>query len=95
MHKFVLSTILLVLLSAAAGTSARAADRTLDGNGNNVAHPAWGQAGTQYLRVAKPNYADGIGTMVSAFVWIGARPAGSSVRCSWRCSRTRSRSLRA
>jgi peroxidase len=65
MHKFVLSTILLVLLSAAVGTSASAADRTLDGSGNNVFHPTWGQAGTQYLRVAKPNYADGIGTMVS------------------------------
>jgi hypothetical protein len=39
--------------------------RTLDGSGNNVAHPTWGQAGTQYLRVAKPNYADGISRMVS------------------------------
>jgi hypothetical protein len=39
--------------------------RTLDGSGNNVAHPTWGQAGTPYLRVAAPNYADGIGQMVS------------------------------
>jgi hypothetical protein len=39
--------------------------RTLDGSGNNVAHPTWAQAGTQYLRVAKPNYADGISRMVS------------------------------
>src|SRR5262245_59681130 len=43
----------------------RAADfsfplRSLDGSGNNSTHGDWGQAGTQYLRVAPPNYADGI-----------------------------------
>jgi Animal haem peroxidase len=69
MHKFVLSTILLVLLSALAGTSSRAADppavRTLDGSNNNIAHPAWGQAGTQYARVAASNYGDGIRTLVA------------------------------
>ncbi|MEN3361070.1 MAG: peroxidase, partial [Mycobacteriales bacterium] len=32
---------------------------TLDGSGNNVAHPTWGQAGTNYLRVAPARYADG------------------------------------
>ena len=37
--------------------------RSLDGSGNNLEHPDWGQAGTAYLRVAKPNYADGIGRM--------------------------------
>jgi hypothetical protein len=39
--------------------------RALDGSGNNVANSEWGQAGTRYLRVASPNYADGIGQMVS------------------------------
>ena len=34
--------------------------RTLDGSGNNVAHPTWGKTNTQYLRVAPANYADGI-----------------------------------
>src|SRR5205814_3037653 len=29
----------------------------------NVANPTWGQIGTQYLRVASPNYADGIASM--------------------------------
>jgi peroxidase len=69
-HKYVLSA--LVLLAAVAtivGAGPVSADtvsgRTLDGSGNNVAHPTWGQAGTQYIRVAKPNYADGIGKMVS------------------------------
>jgi hypothetical protein len=68
MHRYVLSTILLVTLATLAGTGSVSADsftgRTLDGSGNNVAHPAWGQAGTQYLRVAAPNYADGISQMV-------------------------------
>ncbi len=33
--------------------------RSLDGAGNNRAHPAWGEAGTNYVRVARANYADG------------------------------------
>jgi peroxidase len=69
MHKFVLSTISLVLLSAFFGTGSRAAEpslvRTLDGSNNNLAHPTWGQAGTQYTRVAGPNYADGISGLVA------------------------------
>jgi hypothetical protein len=39
--------------------------RTLDGRDNNLRHPARGEAGTQYTRVAAANYADGIGAMVS------------------------------
>jgi hypothetical protein len=31
----------------------------LNGAGNNVANPTWGQAGTPYSRVAAPRYADG------------------------------------
>jgi hypothetical protein len=69
MHRYVLSTILIVMLATLAGVGSVSADlspgRTLDGSGNNAAHPAWGQAGTQYLRVAAPNYADGIGQMVA------------------------------
>src|SRR4029077_2311442 len=37
--------------------------RTLDGSGNNRRHADWGQAGTQYARVASTNYADGVGAM--------------------------------
>src|SRR6266542_4687888 len=37
--------------------------RTLNGSGNNAAHPRWGKAGTQYPRIAKADYADGIGQM--------------------------------
>ncbi len=32
---------------------------SLDGAGNNTAHPTWGQAGTAYSRVAAARYADG------------------------------------
>jgi hypothetical protein len=68
MHRYVLSTILLVTLVTLAATGSVSADsftgRTLDGSGNNATHPTWGQAGTQYLRVAAPNYADGISQMV-------------------------------
>ncbi len=39
--------------------------RSLDGSGDNLPNPAWGQAGTQYLRVATPTYADGVGGMVA------------------------------
>src|SRR5262245_66632778 len=39
--------------------------RSLDGSGNNVLNPTWGQAGTQSLRVAPANYADGVSKMVS------------------------------
>src|SRR5262245_28096415 len=68
MHRYVLLT-LLAIAATTLGAGSVSADsftaRTLDGSGNNVAHPAWGQAGTQYLRVASANYADGIGKMVS------------------------------
>jgi hypothetical protein len=33
--------------------------QSLDGSGNNVANPAWGQSGRAYNRVAAANYADG------------------------------------
>jgi len=44
-----------------AGVAAASPTRTLDGRGNNVRHPTWGQAGARYLRIAPPAYADGIG----------------------------------
>jgi hypothetical protein len=34
---------------------------TLDGSGNNAAHPTWGEAGQPYARVGPAHYADGIG----------------------------------
>ncbi len=37
--------------------------RSLNGSGNNLEHPSWGRIGTHYLRVAKPDYADGIAAL--------------------------------
>jgi hypothetical protein len=39
--------------------------RSLDGSGNNLEHPDWGQSYTPYSRVAAPNYADGRAEMVA------------------------------
>jgi hypothetical protein len=36
--------------------------RSIDGSGNNLANPSWGQAGTNFLRVAPSDYEDGIST---------------------------------
>jgi peroxidase len=33
---------------------------SFDGTNNNLAHPTWGSAGTDLLRIARPAYADGI-----------------------------------
>src|SRR5690348_1548616 len=56
-------------LPAAASTSqsplSSLAIRSLDGSGNNGAHQTWGQAGTQYVRIAAPNYANGVDSMVA------------------------------
>jgi hypothetical protein len=37
----------------------------LDGRGNNLRHPEWGQAGRPYARVVPAAYADGIGEQVT------------------------------
>jgi hypothetical protein len=69
MRRHVLKTIVLAAVTAMVVAGSVSADpfsgRTLDGSGNNVAHPTWGRAGTPYLRIAAPNYADGIGQMVA------------------------------
>jgi hypothetical protein len=39
--------------------------QSLDGNGNNQAHPTWGKLGLPYSRVAPANYADGRSRMVT------------------------------
>jgi Animal haem peroxidase/Cellulose binding domain len=39
--------------------------RSLDGSGNNVAHPTWGQTNTPYSRVAPARYGDGRSTLVN------------------------------
>src|SRR5213594_77361 len=58
-------TIVVLAVTATPGDSLTFATRALDGSGNNQRHPAWGRAGTLYLRVAPANYADGISAMAS------------------------------
>jgi hypothetical protein len=50
------------ILAAAAPASAQSV-RTLDGANNNRNHPGWGKAGSNYIRVAPANYADGVGAV--------------------------------
>jgi hypothetical protein len=60
-----LSAASIVVSNAPAAQAALAFEvQSLDGRGNNVAHPDWGQANKPYLRVAPARYADGIGTPV-------------------------------
>jgi peroxidase len=60
MRKVVLLLAALLVLTPVAGADIADEIRTLDGSGNNRDHPTWGQTNTQYLRVARTNYADGI-----------------------------------
>src|SRR5262245_21001362 len=59
MRKLVAGAVALLVLTGVAFAD-DSPIRTLDGSGNNVRHPDWGSIGSQYLRVAPANYADGI-----------------------------------
>jgi hypothetical protein len=65
MHRLVVVAVLGLAISVPAEAAAAPLDRSLDGSGNNVLHSDWGQAGTQYSRVAPANYADGVAQMVA------------------------------
>jgi hypothetical protein len=57
------SIICVMQISAAfVGPCGRAEDRAIDGSGNNLAHPEWGSAGSNFARLAPVDYADGIGS---------------------------------
>ncbi|HMN42804.1 MAG TPA: peroxidase family protein [Phycisphaerales bacterium] len=60
------------LASLGAPMAARAEDRTFDGTGNNVAHPAWGAANTRLVRRSPSAYMDGKSAM--------ARPGAANPR---------------
>ncbi len=49
-----------VSLCAVAMVAAGAQNRSIDGSGNNGAHPEWGSAGSTLRRVAAAAYADGV-----------------------------------
>jgi hypothetical protein len=48
----------------AGGGTVRFEVPSLDGSGNNRAHPDWGAAGSGYSRVTAADYADGVGQMI-------------------------------
>jgi hypothetical protein len=60
-----LAASVTVLASPAAHASLGFEVQSLDGHGNNLAHPTWGQSGTNYSRVAPARYADGHSAMVT------------------------------
>ena len=66
MRRILVSAIALVSLCAPSSASTQSVlpARTLDGSGNNLLRTDLGRAGMPYLRVAAPNYADGLGGMV-------------------------------
>src|SRR2546423_6619172 len=57
------TTVLSVIPNASAALGFEV--QSLDGSGNNVAHPTWGQVGTNYPRLAAARYADRRGAMVN------------------------------
>ncbi|MBR9920720.1 MAG: hypothetical protein GYB31_07750 [Bacteroidetes bacterium] len=59
MKQIVLPVLLLFLASSLFAQE----NRTVDGTGNNVANPDWGAANSQFIRVAPPNYGDGVSTL--------------------------------
>jgi hypothetical protein len=73
MRRVALIVVVGAIAALGGGAAARSAAiplfptgiRALDGSGNNLQHPAWGQANTPYLRVAPANYADGRGAVAS------------------------------
>lgn len=61
--KLVVLGVALALPGVAHAAPLHFEPRSLDGSGNNRAHPLWGRAGTTYARTAPPAYADGIGAI--------------------------------
>jgi peroxidase len=57
------TTVLAVIPNASAALGFEV--QSLDGSGNNLAHPTWGQVGTNYPRLAPARYADGHSAVVN------------------------------
>jgi hypothetical protein len=65
MRKLALVALALGIVAVPSAAADAFQVRSLDGSGNNVRNPTWGQTNTQYTRVAAANYADGIAKPVS------------------------------
>ena len=57
--RFVACPVVCICLAC---SQASADNRSFDGTGNNAAHPLWGAAGTDLVRLAAPAYDDGYST---------------------------------
>jgi peroxidase len=60
-----LATGAVIIVAPTAQASIPFDIESLDGSGNNVAHPSWGQAGLPYARVGSAHYADGVGRPIA------------------------------
>ena len=76
-------TVFAAMPSASAAVSFPV--ESLNGNGNNVNNPTFGQAGNNYSRVGTAHYADGIGTMDGGNA-PRTRPTASSATSTRTCS---------
>ena len=69
--RFLRRSVALVAIGTLLGSGVARADslvfevQSLDGRGNNRAHPEWGVVGEAYSRIAPPRYADGVGQPVA------------------------------
>jgi Animal haem peroxidase len=80
MRKLALLLLTTGFVLAALAGAARAEVRTLDGSGNNRAHPTWGKSNTAYLRVAAANYANRVGEPSRARLPATSATASSTTR---------------
>ena len=60
MRKVIFAALVAGLVVVPLAAAVAFETRTLDGSRNNERHPDWGRSNTEYLRVAAPNYADGV-----------------------------------
>lgn len=59
-NRCALCCAVIVVLFAARPQGSAAENRLFDGTGNNLAHPSWGAARTNFVRVAPAAYRDGV-----------------------------------
>ena len=59
-YRYVLVFSFVLIVNESCLLSLRAENRSIDGTGNNLAHPTWGSAGSNFARVARAAYVDGI-----------------------------------
>ncbi len=58
--------VLMMLSGGVTAIPASGANRTIDGSGNNLLHPSWGQAGIDLKRQTTEAYMDGLSAMARA-----------------------------